>query len=389
MLGEDKATSRDLADLRQYLSEIGRYPLLTAQEEQDLAHRIAQHDVAARDTMIRSNLRLVVAIAKHYADRGMPLQDLIAEGNLGLLKAVTRFSPAQGCRFSTYAAWWIKQTIRRALTDKVDAIRVPAYMTELMHLWRRTASELAQVAAREPSFEEINEVLRLPRRRAVGLKRALAATGGYGQSKAQDKDVAFEEILASIPAREESDQPYVRFDTERLKTAMQNVLSEKEREVLELRFGLEGRDAHTLRQIADRLGLTRERVRQITTAALQRIKTFFSRAEERESLARETRTTNRLSAPKSERALQPIHETSVHIAQTRDLPKQESPKKQQAQAKPEAPPKRRSRQRTERRAAARLHAGVLPRRKRNGKEERVEHAAKRVRAPSGRKKRCR
>src|SRR5262249_22851613 len=145
--------SRD-PEIEEYLSEIGKYPLLSQAEEVTLARRIATGDEDARQEMIRANLRLVVSIASKFADRGMSLVDLVEEGNLGLLKAVTRFNPDEGCKFSTYATWWIKQSIRRGLLNKVKPVRIPAYMFEKISVWKRTASQLAQKLGRDPSAEE-------------------------------------------------------------------------------------------------------------------------------------------------------------------------------------------------------------------------------------------
>lgn len=288
-----KTDRAENAELRQYLSEIGRFQLLTADEELDLARRIAAGDQCARDQMIRSNLRLVVAIAKHYADRGLPLLDIVAEGNLGLLKAVTRFSPEQGCRFSTYAAWWIKQTIRRALADKVETVRIPAYMVDLLGLWRRTSAVLAQNMEREPSFEEVNEVLRLPPRKLTAVRKALDATSRKHRQRAYgEPNSSVENLLAALPSQDLADDGS-SLDEERLQAALEYAVTDRERDVLALRFGLSGGEPNTLDLIGRKIGLTRERVRQIESQALKKMRLFFIHEEEREDQARAERLAQR------------------------------------------------------------------------------------------------
>jgi len=150
--------------LETYLQEINEVPLLSAEEELALGHRIKNGDLQAREHMIRANLRLVVSVAKMYTDRGLALQDLIAEGNIGLMKAAEKFDPSAGCRFSTYGTWWIKQAIRRALTNTVKPVRVPSYMSELITRWRVVSQELGYLLGRAPSVEEVAEELGIPRR---------------------------------------------------------------------------------------------------------------------------------------------------------------------------------------------------------------------------------
>ena len=268
-------------------------------EERDLAHRIAKGDTEARDHMIRSNLRLVVSIAKNYQDRGMAFLDLIEEGNLGLLKAVGRFSPDQGCKFSTYASWWIKQTIRRALINKVKSVRVPAYMVEVLTRWKRTSSKLAQTLGRDPTADEIGKELNLSASKIAIIRQALSASAPVGRGGDSDSSFDLEDILAGVPSREESGTLPGEYDREALRSALEFALTERERHIVELRYGLspenDGEDDEpcTLEKIGERIGLTRERVRQIETQALRKLQIFLQEKDEREEIQRIARRRSR------------------------------------------------------------------------------------------------
>ena len=236
--------------------------------------------------MIRANLRLVVSIGKHYSHRGMSLLDLIEEGNLGLLKAVSRFSPDQGCKFSTYASWWIKQTIRRALINKVKSVRVPAYMVEIVTRWKKTASSLAQKLGREPSFEEIGKTLRLAPAKIVAIRQALSAATPTGRGGDPETAPDIEEILAEVPSRTVILDLPEDYDREALQHAMEYALTERERKIIELRYGLGEEGPFTLELIGERIGLTRERVRQIENQALHKLQLFLQQKDEREERKR-------------------------------------------------------------------------------------------------------
>ena len=254
--------------------------------------------------MIRSNLRLVVSIAKNYNERGMSFLDLIEEGNLGLLKAVGRFSPDQGCKFSTYASWWIKQTIRRALINKVKSVRVPAYMVEVLTRWKRANATLSQSLGREPSSDEIGKYLKLTPSKIAIIRQALSASAPVGRSG--DPDSAFDmDVLAGVPSKEESAGLPGEYDREALRSALEFALTERERHIIELRYGLvssehpiEGEPA-TLEKIGEKIGLTRERVRQIENQALRKLQVFLQQKDEREERERQQRRKDRDEAERT------------------------------------------------------------------------------------------
>lgn len=255
--------------LQTYLREIDEVQLLSADEEKQLARRIAKGDAGAREHMIRANLRLVVSIARRYTHKGLGLMDLIAEGNLGLLRAVERFDPESGFRFSTYATWWIKQAIRRALSSKVKTIHVPAHMVELITKWKQAASELTARLGREPTTEEVARAIPVAPKRVELIKRALRA---YDASVASGEDMGW--IFTHVLADERSPGPEkIAFENvEREKIArLLAAIDEREAEVLRLRYGLVDGNPRTLREIGERLGLTRERIRQIENEALRKL----------------------------------------------------------------------------------------------------------------------
>jgi len=287
------ATATNDSELELYLSEISKYPLLKPHEERELAYRIAKGDEEARHQMIRSNLRLVVSIAKNYTNRGMSLLDLIEEGNLGLLKAVSRFSPAEGCKFSTYASWWIKQPIRRALINKVKPVRVPAYMIEILGKWKKAAHQLAQQLGRDPSPEEIAKVLHISFTKLTAIRQAFSAAANTGRSGNNDEHQPdIDELLAGVPSRRDGLGQPEDFDREGLTNALEYALTERERMIIALRYGLGDEEPLTLENIGARISLTRERVRQIENQSLHKLQLFMTRhdeSEERERLKRKRR----------------------------------------------------------------------------------------------------
>jgi len=257
--------------LETYLTEINEVPLLDAQEEQDLGRKIQAGDQRARERMIRANLRLVVAVAKTYGDRGLSLQDLIAEGNIGLMKAAEKFDPDAGCRFSTYGTWWIKQSIRRALTNTVKQVRVPSYMAELISRWRVVSLELTYLLGRSPTVEEVAAELEIPEESWALLKRTIH-TSGLGQQVSLDALTANQDTVEDVSAVT-PDEQLLNSDMIAKLGDLLKVIDEREATILRLRYGLGSPDGETmtLKEIGKVVGLTRERVRQIEQEALKKL----------------------------------------------------------------------------------------------------------------------
>lgn len=256
--------------LETYLREINETPLLSAEEELELADHIAQGDVRARDRMVRANLRLVVNIARGYAGKGLSLQDLIEEGNLGLLRAVEGFDPSVGTRFSTYASYWIKQSIKRALINSAKTIRIPAYMVELLSKWRRANARLSEELGRTPTAEEIARVLGLPRKKLPIIKKAIRIYNSTPQTDQAEVGWSLGEMIMDEQMKTPEDE-LVEHDVLKHVRQMIEEMDSREATVLRMRFGLLGNEPHTLKEIGERLGLTRERVRQIETEAISKL----------------------------------------------------------------------------------------------------------------------
>jgi RNA polymerase primary sigma factor len=265
--------------LQLFLREAGRHALLTAAQEVELAKRIERGDGHAKQTMIQSNLRLVVSIAKNYRNQGLPFLDLIQEGTLGLIRAVEKFDWRRGYKFSTYATWWIRQAVARALADKARTIRMPVHIVERMQKMNRAERTLWTQLGREPTLDEIAEEANLPVQQAREVRAAARASTSLDQPVGEHEDAVFGDFVAGEdPLPEEKVEDRLR--NEALAQALA-ALSERERRVIMYRYGLDDEEPKTLEEIGRRLSLTRERVRQIENEALKRL----ARLREMEAVA--------------------------------------------------------------------------------------------------------
>jgi RNA polymerase primary sigma factor len=268
----EESSDVNRAALNAYLREINRIPLLTPEEERELAYRIQGGNLEAREHMIKANLRLVVSIAKNYAGRGLTLMDLIEEGNIGLMRAVEKFDPQEETRFSTYATWWIKQSIRRALVNTVKTVRIPSYLVEVITRLRHKQAALEQELGREPTLRELAKALDIEEDNIRVLKRAIRAEAtGSGTVSLDSMPTAHETIVDEKMKRPE-EVFFRRYDLAKIDELL-SAISQREAMILRLRFGLdkEIKQPMTLKEIGQRIGLTRERVRQIEAEALRRL----------------------------------------------------------------------------------------------------------------------
>ncbi|MGN6371238.1 MAG: sigma-70 family RNA polymerase sigma factor [Phycisphaerae bacterium] len=263
--------------LQLYLNQINHAPLLTAEREKDLARRIIrENDPAARDEMVRSNLRLVVNISKNYTNRGLSLQDLIEEGNIGLLKAVEGFNPEMNIRFSTYASWWIKQAIKRALINSVQPIHIPAYMVEMIAKWKQAIAELEDKLGRVPNMEELARHMKMSMKKVRIIHRAVRAFHSPTQAHVREEDgLALHEMLHDEKTATPDDIVLGK-DEVRTIYMLLGKIDRREAEILKLRFGLDDGQPLTLKEIGEKVGLTRERVRQIENEALRKLNAYLS-----------------------------------------------------------------------------------------------------------------
>jgi len=257
-----------------YLTEIDQAPLLTAVEERELATRVMVGDPVARDHLARANLRLVVRIAREYLGKGLPMEDLIAEGNVGLLRAVEGFDPTAGTRFSTYASYWIKQSIRGSLTKTGHTVRLPQYMTTLLANWRRTEAVLRDELGHDPAPREVATRLGLSPRQAKAVVQAQKAIASRASGGPSEEMNSFD-MLADEGGVDPAEQ-LATADGIRAALGSLDRLAEREATILRLRFGLGEEEPATLKMIGERLGLTRERVRQLQDEALDALRRQFN-----------------------------------------------------------------------------------------------------------------
>lgn len=262
--------SRVQTPLETYLREINETALLTADEEKSLSRSITAGDGAARDRMVRANLRLVVNIARGYTGKGLPLQDLIEEGNLGLLRAVEGFDPDMNTRFSTYASYWIKQSIKRALVNTAKTIRVPAYMVELLSKWRRAAAKLTDELKATPTPEDIAKELGIPNKKLKIVKKAIQLYHSAPQSEQDEAGMTLGDIVPDDRTLAPEDE-LILSDNLKHVFRLLGEMEGREATILRMRFGLDDSEPRTLKEIGEALGLTRERVRQIESEALRKL----------------------------------------------------------------------------------------------------------------------
>jgi RNA polymerase primary sigma factor len=261
-----------------YLREIGRFPLLTPQQEIELAEKIKKGDAAARERMINSNLRLVVTIAHDYANLGLPVLDLISEGNIGLTKAVERFDPRKGAKLSTYAMWWIKQSIKRALADQSRTVRLPVHLGEKLAKMRRVASQMSGELGREPTDDELGEELGIASEKVVRLKSVGIRPASLDAPVGNDDSAEFGEIIGD----EDAQTPFELLQDEDLRNEMDgvlDVLDDREKKIISQRFGLDGGKPKTLEDVGKNFGVTRERIRQLQNVALAKLRRALSKTE--------------------------------------------------------------------------------------------------------------
>ena len=267
---------RNLDATQLYLNEIGFSPLLSAEEEVYFARKALKGDEAARKRMIESNLRLVVKISRRYVNRGLALLDLIEEGNLGLIRAVEKFDPERGFRFSTYATWWIRQTIERAIMNQTRTIRLPIHVVKELNVYLRAARELSQKLDHEPSAEEIANLLDKP---VEDVERMLALNERVTSMDTPISPSSEKTVVDTVPDQQVSDPVELLQDSD-LSASLNDwldELSEKQREVVARRFGLRGHETSTLEEVGREIGLTRERVRQIQVEALRRLRDILEK----------------------------------------------------------------------------------------------------------------
>ena len=268
------------ANFQQYLKEIRETPLLTGAEELELARRIKEGDKEAREHMIKANLRLVVSVAKEFLNRGLPFMDLIAEGNIGLMRGIEKFDPEQGNRFSTYGIHWIKQSIRRALVNSSKTVRIPSYMVEIISQFKQKSSEMTMKAGgKTPETRVIAKEIGLTDEQLEMMRAALNATTQSTDYRGADGESSLTDIIADINSPDPAEQAMSTNEFAML-TEMLGAISEREAKILRMRYGMGYDNPMTLSEIGEALNLTRERIRQIENNALRTLHEILSRRRE-------------------------------------------------------------------------------------------------------------
>ena len=260
--------------VRLYLREIGKIPLLSQEEEQELALKVVEGDKKAKDKMVEANMRLVVSIAKRYSGRGLDLLDLIQEGNTGLLRAVEKFDPDKGFKFSTYATWWIRQAITRAIADQARTIRIPVHMVETINKVLRTTRKLTQELNREPTTEEIAKELDMEVDKieyVMKIKQDIASLDASVGRDGDDEDSVLGDFVEDEERASPEDSAAMQILKEQL-AAIISTLSEREQKIIRMRFGIGGERSHTLEEVGAEFSVTRERIRQIEAKALSKLR---------------------------------------------------------------------------------------------------------------------
>ena len=293
----EELSTEERSPIRYYLDQIGKTPLLTLEQETALARRILKGDEAARQQMIQANLRLVVRIAKDYDNFGLSLMDLISEGNFGLIKAVERFDPDKGGKLSTYASWWIKQAIKRALATSGKTIRLPVHMVDRIAQMRRVTNQLAAELGREPHNEEIAMAMEIPLAKVVHMKSVANRAASLDQPVGEEGDATLGDLVKDESERTPFETLRGKSDNDEI-TTMLAALEPREAEILTHRFGLNGESPLTLEEVGERFKLTRERVRQLQQSALMQLRRIMT--ERQKLLTPEDVRKNQLAAARSE-----------------------------------------------------------------------------------------
>ena len=293
----EELSTEERSPIRYYLDQIGKTPLLTLEQETALARRVLKGDEAARQQMIQANLRLVVRIAKDYDNFGLSLMDLISEGNFGLIKAVERFDPDKGGKLSTYASWWIKQAIKRALATSGKTIRLPVHMVDRISQMRRVTNQLAAELGREPHNDEIAIAMEIPLAKVVHMKSVANRAASLDQPVGEEGDATLGDLVKDESERTPFETLRGKSDNDEIAT-MLAALEPREAEILTHRFGLNGESPLTLEEVGERFKLTRERVRQLQQSALMQLRRIMT--ERQKLLTPEDVRKNQLSAARSE-----------------------------------------------------------------------------------------